>query len=569
MEHFTTDQLASGTTHEARVPDAARMEPGSMKMAKVGERRVVLIRSASGLHALDNACPHQGYGLTTGALDGELLTCQWHNWKFDVRTGRCVMGEEDVPCHNVRVDGDDAIVRVTEPSDEEQRARLWPSLRRGIERNYVGQMSRDVARLIDAGATADEIIAEGLRLCIPRTEWGMGHEMAVSADLATIADGLSGLEKTLAITHALAGLSEIARDRPAHDDPVSVSSAGDRATFLHAIEHEDWDTSVSALRRFAADVGDVGEIRSWFIEAVSQHHLSYGHGAIYVQKAFDLIDRMPEMTDLLLSELALTLINSTREDTLPYMVKTMRAIDDVDLSALAAAPADQSWDEEDKLVQLLFEAETLPIGPLVDAALAGAGVPGIINAVSLAGARQLLALSLEIDRDTSTDFGWLDITHVVTYANAARWAWSVDPGPHTARLVLLTAFLAFDAAGRGQKRDAYTHQASTESATADLFAVLMSRQPDEAIASAIAGDPEVVADALERASMEVSGGSFIVTAHMIKLAVAARTEASATGSNLPLAATARFIAAPRTERFVAGNVREAIGFVETGQPPAR
>ena len=63
---------------------------------------------------------------------------------------------------------------------------------------------------------------------------------------------------------------------------------------------------MSALRRFVADVGDVGEVRSWFIEAVSQHHLSYGHGAIYVQKAFDLIDRMPEMTDLLLSELALT-----------------------------------------------------------------------------------------------------------------------------------------------------------------------------------------------------------------------------------------------------------------------
>ena len=252
----------------------------------------------------------------------------------------------------------------------------------------------------------------------------------------------------------------------------------------------------------------------------------------------------------------------------PYMVKTMRAIDDVDLSALAAASGD-GWAEDDSLVQLLFEAKTLPIGPLVDAALAGAGVPGIIDAVSLAGARQLLALNLQVDRDTSTDFGWLDVTHVVTYANAARWAWSVDPGPHTARLVLLTAFLAFDAAGRGQKRDAYTHKASTESSPADLPLVLMSRQPDEAVASALAGDPEAVADALERASMEVSGGSFIVTAHMIKLAVAARTEASATGSNLPLAATARFIAAPRTERFVATNVREAIGFVETGQPPAR
>lgn len=544
------------------------MEPGSMKMTKVGERRVVLIRTSSGLHALDNACPHQGYGLTTGALDGELLTCQWHNWKFDVRTGRCVMGEEDVACHSVELDGDDAIVTVIEPTNEEERARLWPSLRRGIERNYVGQISRDVARLLKAGATADEIIAEGLRLCIPRAEWGMGHEMAVSADLATIADELSGLEKTLAITHALAGLSETARDRPAHADPVPVACAGDRATFLDAIEHEDWDTSVSALRRFLADDGDVSEVRSWFIEAVSQHHLSYGHGAIYVQKAFDLVERIPDMTDLLLSELALTIINGTREDTLPYMVKTMRAIDDVDLSALATS-GDGSRAADEGLVQLLFEADALPIGPLVDAAIAGAGVPTIIDSVSLAGARQLLALNLEVDRDTSTDFGWLDVTHVVTYANAARWAWSVDPGPHTARLVLFTAFLAFDAGGRGWKRGAYIHEAVAESASADLFTSLMSRQPDEAIAAALAGDPEAVATALERASMEVSGGSFIVTAHMIKLAVAARTEARATGSNLSLAATARFIAAPRTERFVAGNVREAIEFVETGQPPAR
>ena len=171
------------------------------------------------------------------------------------------------------------------------------------------------------------------------------------------------------------------------------------------------------------------------------------------------------------------------------MVKTMRAIDDVDLSAWQLRPRIRVGPKTTKLVQLLFEAETLPIGPLVDAALAGAGVPGIIDAVSLAGARQLLALNLEIDRDTSTDFGWLDVTHVVTYANAARWAWSVDPGPHTARLVLLTAFLAFDAAGRGQKRDAYTHQASTESAPADLFPVLMSRQPDDAVARRLQATP--------------------------------------------------------------------------------
>ena len=77
---------------------------GEMRMAKVGERRIAVIRTASGVHALDNACPHQGYGLVTGALDGELLTCQWHNWKFRVDTGECVIGEEDVACHPVTIE---------------------------------------------------------------------------------------------------------------------------------------------------------------------------------------------------------------------------------------------------------------------------------------------------------------------------------------------------------------------------------------------------------------------------------------------------------------------------------
>ena len=71
------------------------------------------MRTSTGFHALDNACPHQGYGLATGALDGELLTCQWHNWKFDVNDGHCVIGEEDVACHAVRVEGDDVIVSIT------------------------------------------------------------------------------------------------------------------------------------------------------------------------------------------------------------------------------------------------------------------------------------------------------------------------------------------------------------------------------------------------------------------------------------------------------------------------
>ena len=42
---------------------------GTMRMVRVDERRVCLVRTSTGVHALDNACPHEGYGLTQGSVE--------------------------------------------------------------------------------------------------------------------------------------------------------------------------------------------------------------------------------------------------------------------------------------------------------------------------------------------------------------------------------------------------------------------------------------------------------------------------------------------------------------------
>jgi nitrite reductase/ring-hydroxylating ferredoxin subunit len=571
-EHETNS--TSQRTFEATVASVNEMDTGSMKMAKVGERRVVVIRSASGFHALDNACPHQGYGLATGSLDGELLTCQWHNWKFRASDGTCVIGQENVASHDVRIEGDDVIVSVTEPTAEATLAGLWPSLQHGIERNYTGQMARDTARLLQAGASPEEILAVGLRHGLPRSEWGMGHDMAVAADLLHLADGYDDLEKTLPLTQALSGFSESNRDRQPHDVPAPADAPLDQQGFIDALEREDDAGAVNAVRALlASDELDttLPIARSWFIDAVSRHHYNFGHGAIYTQKAFTLIERIPEIAELLLTELALSLVYGTREDTLPYMRKANRAIDAVDLDALAAAPgpAITGWsDTGDALVNRLLDADQAPIDELVEAAIQGAGVAGLINTVSLAASHRLLRHDLTIERDRHEEFGWLDITHVLTYANAARWAWALNPGPRSARLVLLTAFLAFDS-GRGERRIHRVDAALPEPKSGDIVAAVLEHRPADAVAAALAGPVDQVADQLERASLEDTAGSFIVMAHLVKTAVAAREEAHATGSMLPLAAAARFLAAPRTERFVTVGAREAIDFVRTGRPPTR
>ncbi|MCA9323468.1 MAG: Rieske (2Fe-2S) protein, partial [Planctomycetes bacterium] len=79
---------------------------GSLTTQRVGGRQLVVVRRDDGeISCLDNHCPHEGYPLVQGKLDGDTLTCVWHNWKFDVGTGACRLGGEAVRAYPTRVNG--------------------------------------------------------------------------------------------------------------------------------------------------------------------------------------------------------------------------------------------------------------------------------------------------------------------------------------------------------------------------------------------------------------------------------------------------------------------------------
>lgn len=43
--------------------------------------------------ALENSCPHQGGPIADGWLEGPEVTCPWHGWCFDVRSGKMTLGD--------------------------------------------------------------------------------------------------------------------------------------------------------------------------------------------------------------------------------------------------------------------------------------------------------------------------------------------------------------------------------------------------------------------------------------------------------------------------------------------
>jgi nitrite reductase/ring-hydroxylating ferredoxin subunit len=522
---------------------------GTMKMIKVDGHRVCLVRTRDGLHAIDHACPHEGYGLTQGELDGDLLTCAWHNWKFRVSDGTCVQGEESVRTHPVTV-ADDGVVQVTinRPDPEQLRPQLLASLRRGIERDYTGQVARDVVRLLQADANPGELIWEAIAHGAPRAEFGWGHSIASATDCLSMIDLYDGDQRALPIVQGIMGIAETERDRPVNALPDPTASAAATAqAFRTAIEAER-TADAQAFVLAAIERGDgADDLRPWFTAVVSDHHLSYGHGAIYTQKAFELLDMIGwERASTVLPYLVPTLVYGTREDKLPYMRPFMKALTGVDLAALSEQSPVDGWSDDGTLLDaLLGEQRTAPVEATVAALRTGASVDDVLDVVVQAVSERMLRYDVSGEFEFADDFGWLDITHGLTYANAVRWHHrrAVERGdgtsPDLLRLMLFTTFLA-QWTGR--------HEWHTKVAERDEVEPLAST-------------PEAYAAELQRQSLLDGTTAFIVHAHAVKTSRAAAVEAARSGSTLPLDAAARFLAAPKLERFVAATVARSIDFL--------
>jgi len=60
---------------------------GKLKAVDVNGTSIVIARTGAGLCALRNQCSHLPLPIAGGKLEGDTLTCPWHNSSFDVCTG--------------------------------------------------------------------------------------------------------------------------------------------------------------------------------------------------------------------------------------------------------------------------------------------------------------------------------------------------------------------------------------------------------------------------------------------------------------------------------------------------
>ena len=92
---------------------SSSMKDGEARTVAVNGKEIALYRVNGNFYATDNACPHKGGPLGEGFLDGTVVTCPWHGWKFNIETGVSpVVSTAKVATMKTKVEGDDVLVEV-------------------------------------------------------------------------------------------------------------------------------------------------------------------------------------------------------------------------------------------------------------------------------------------------------------------------------------------------------------------------------------------------------------------------------------------------------------------------
>ena len=88
------------------------VKEGKGKVVEANGKTIALFNVDGKIYAIDNTCVHAGGPLGEGACEGNVVTCPWHGWKFDVTTGISpVNPQAKVDTFEVQIEGEEVKVK--------------------------------------------------------------------------------------------------------------------------------------------------------------------------------------------------------------------------------------------------------------------------------------------------------------------------------------------------------------------------------------------------------------------------------------------------------------------------
>ncbi len=95
------------------VANMTEVTAGTGIVAEVNGKSLAVFNVDGTFHVIDNTCIHRGGPLGEGDLEGEVVTCPWHGWEYNVKTGVSVNNPSAcVASYPVVIEGDEVKVEI-------------------------------------------------------------------------------------------------------------------------------------------------------------------------------------------------------------------------------------------------------------------------------------------------------------------------------------------------------------------------------------------------------------------------------------------------------------------------
>jgi nitrite reductase (NADH) small subunit len=74
-----------------KITDIEQISESEPYVTVVAGYEIAIFRHDGGYYAVENCCPHRGGPIAEGEIKNGIVSCPWHAWPFDVRTGECTI----------------------------------------------------------------------------------------------------------------------------------------------------------------------------------------------------------------------------------------------------------------------------------------------------------------------------------------------------------------------------------------------------------------------------------------------------------------------------------------------
>ncbi len=433
-----------------RVGTLVELARDGVRVVSAGAVPVAVFHDGGRVHAVDNRCPHMGFPLHQGSVKDCVLTCHWHQARFDLASGSTFdLFADDVPAYDTFVEGGEVFVATT-PRRHADAAWHRRRLLKGLDTNIGLLIAKSLMGLLEAGEDPVEIIRVAVRFASERSETG-GQGLVLLGVYGNMLSRLSADTKYFALFRAVSQVAGDTAGAPprrvlepldteVHDQPHLAGWF--RTATKGRLREGAMRVMMTSLRQRATDAELSDMLAGSDADRV---YPATGHPFDAVNKAFELAALAgPDLRGALFPLVVDGVVGSRgMEENAGWhqpieIIEPLRAAE-MRLPGLLERANGTPWNDDGALGKVLLGENPLAIITALEGAL-GAGAPpaDMAKQVALAAATRLARFA------SSNEVGdWFNPQHTFIFANAVHQAVKRSPTPAVVRAVFHAALAVY------------------------------------------------------------------------------------------------------------------------------